>query len=133
MGATEIVRGNWQQQRWRYKTRAARVRLYPSRSFHHTVNFPSNFNQASTPTWGITELACEYPKTYEDKHGIILTREGGQSRNDRLLTGVFTYTRLRLVKPTLERKSFWCIASASNDPHDSNGLPSRRPPKEKYL
>jgi len=94
---------------------------------YRKLSFNFNINQ------GITELACEHPKTYEDKHNIILTREEGPSRNDRLLTGVFTYTRLRLVKPTLERKSFWCFASASNDPHNSNGLPSSRPPEVKYL
>ena len=97
------------------------------------VNFPSTSILIKHLHQSTTELACEHPKTYEDKHGIILTREGGPSRNDMLLTGIFTYTRLRLVKPTLERKSFWCIASASNDPHDSNGLPSSRPPEEKYL
>jgi hypothetical protein len=53
------------------------------------------------------------------------------SRDVRLQTGVLAYTRLRRVK-TLEGKSFWCIALASNDPHDSNGLPLSRPPEEKY-
>jgi len=74
-----------------------------------------------------TKLGYEEPKTYQDALDLMMEA----SRDARLETGVYTYTSLRRVK-TLEGKKFWCIAFACNDPCQSKGLPTARPPEEKY-
>jgi len=71
------------------------------------------------------ELGIEPPETRDDQVETILLA----SRNARLVTGVYTYTNFRHVK-TAKGKFFWCIAFASNDPHE--GLPTSCPPEEKY-
>ncbi|OAX33693.1 hypothetical protein K503DRAFT_775323 [Rhizopogon vinicolor AM-OR11-026] len=71
------------------------------------------------------ELGHEAPKTQRDALDIMLDA----SRDLRLQTGVYFYTKLRRVK-TPKGKYFWCIAFASDDP--CQGLPTSRPPEEKY-
>ncbi|OJA19830.1 hypothetical protein AZE42_12268 [Rhizopogon vesiculosus] len=73
------------------------------------------------------DLGIEPSETREDEIETILMA----SRNVRLVTGVYTYTSFRQVK-TPNGKVFWCIAFASDDACDSKGLPSSRPPEEKY-
>ncbi|KAG1720469.1 hypothetical protein EDB19DRAFT_1835957 [Suillus lakei] len=72
------------------------------------------------------ELGYPRPVTVEDEMDIILLA----ARNLRGHTGVYRYTKLRRVK-TPKGIKFWCIAFASNDPHER--LPATAPSEEKYL
>jgi hypothetical protein len=71
------------------------------------------------------ELGLEPPKTRGDQVQTILLA----SREARMDSGVYTYTKFQQVK-TPQGKVYWCIAFASNDPYE--GLPTTRPPEEKY-
>ncbi|KAG2110418.1 hypothetical protein DEU56DRAFT_905591, partial [Suillus clintonianus] len=51
------------------------------------------------------------------------------SRDVRVQTGVYFYTKVRQVK-TAKGTTFWCIAFASNDPREQ--LPTSAPSEEKY-
>jgi len=70
------------------------------------------------------DMGMKPPETPIERSGVVLAA----SRNARLNTGVHFYTKLRRVK-TPQGKS-WCIAFASNDPHED--LPTSCPPEEKY-
>jgi len=72
------------------------------------------------------EMGVEPPKTRGEHLQAILLAP----RDARLMTRVYPYMRLRHVKTNKRTKPFWCIAFASDDPHD--GLPTSAPPEEKY-
>jgi len=61
----------------------------------------------------------EPPKTRGEHLRAILLA----SRDARLVTRVYPYTRFRHVKSNKGKKPFWCIAFASDDPHEGLGHP----------
>jgi len=71
------------------------------------------------------EIGLEIPETGGDYLQIISLA----ARDARQATGVFPCTRFRHVK-TGRGKFFWCIAFASDDPHE--GLATSTPPEAKY-
>ncbi|KAG1824033.1 hypothetical protein EV424DRAFT_1538393 [Suillus variegatus] len=71
------------------------------------------------------EMGHPRPETYEDSVDIIVLASG----DVRLKTGVYRYTKLRLVQ-TRKGKTHWCIAFASSEGRE--GLPTSAPPESKY-
>ncbi|KAG2129092.1 hypothetical protein DEU56DRAFT_758193 [Suillus clintonianus] len=65
------------------------------------------------------------PVIVEDRMDIICLA----SSDLRIKTGVYPYTSFRRVK-TAKGNPFWCIAFASNHPHE--GLPTSAPAEEEY-
>ena len=70
------------------------------------------------------EMGVEPPKTRGEHLQAILLA----SRDARLVTRIYPYTRLRHIKTNKGKKPFWCIAFASDDPHE--GLPTSAPSEE---
>ena len=71
------------------------------------------------------DIGLEIPETGGDYLQIISLA----ARDARQATGVFPCTRFRHVK-TSKGKFFWCIAFASDDPHE--GIATSAPPEAKY-
>jgi len=71
------------------------------------------------------ESGREPPKSRAEKLEMMIVA----ARSARQDTGVYNYTKFRQVK-TGQGKIFWCVAFASDDPHE--GLPTSAPPEEKY-
>ena len=69
-------------------------------------------------------MGVEQPKARGEHLQVIFLA----SRDARLVTRIYPYTRLRHIKTNKGKKPFWCIAFASDDPHE--GLPASAPSEE---